>query len=113
EACGLGCTGVKHTTEGPRPLTIACNAPTSPLGGPVAPSPLASAARSGRSAGRARVLPRLPAPLQQRPAAALRRPALRHDLVGPRRQPARARALPRLPAPLALRGPARLRGDRP
>ncbi len=58
------------------------NAPTDPLGGLPAPSSLAAPARGGRGAGRARVLPRLPAALQQRPAEALRRAALGDDLVG-------------------------------
>ena len=49
------------------------NAPTDPLGGPPAPPSLAAAARGGRGAGRARVLPRLPAALQQRPARATTR----------------------------------------
>ena len=89
------------------------NAPTDPLGGPSPPPSLAAAARSGRGAGRARVLPRLPAALQQRPAARTTRDLRdRHDLVGAAGQPAGARARARLPAPLALRRPARLRGGR-
>ncbi len=51
------------------------NAPTDPLGGPTPPPSRAAAAGSGRGAGRARVLPRLPAALRQRTAAAVRRAA--------------------------------------
>ena len=70
-----------------------CNAPTDPLGGPSAPPPLAAAAGSGRGAGRARVLPRLPAALQQRPAALLRAPARSTIWWVLARQPAGAGAL--------------------
>ena len=66
-------------------LTISRNAPTDPLGGPSPPPPLAAAARRRRGAGRARVLPRLPAALRQRPDRPLRAPARTHDLVGARR----------------------------
>ena len=59
-------SGAWRRRTSPRALTICSNAPTDPLGGPPPPPPLAAAARSGRGAGRARVLPRLPAALQQR-----------------------------------------------
>ena len=89
------------------------NAPTDPLGGPSPPPPLAAPARGGRGAGRARVLPRLPAALRQRARPASTRSCAKRTIWWVlRRQPAGARALARLPAPLALRGPARLRGGR-
>ena len=89
------------------------NAPTDPLGGPSPPPSLAAAARGGRGAGRARVLPRLPAALRQRPAGPATRTCASDTIwwvLGG--QPAGAGALARLPAPLALRRPARLRGGR-
>src|ERR1035441_28826 len=74
------------------------NAPTDPLGGPTPPPSLAAAARSGRGAGRARVLPRLPAALRAWPDRLLRAPARTNPLVGARREPARAGPLARLTA---------------
>ena len=75
-----GPAGHAEATESPLAAYNPHNAPTDPLGGPTPPPSLAAAARSGRGAGRARVLPRLPAALRQRPAQALRAAARRRRI---------------------------------
>ena len=77
------------------------------------PFPPAHAApdRRGRGAGRARVLPRLPAALRRGAHAPLHAAAGAHDLVGGARRRAGAGASARVPAQLELRRAARLRGD--
>src|SRR5215213_8446410 len=96
--------------SGARTPRINADAPPDPLRGLSRPSPRPPAGRSGRGAGRAFVLPRLPPAVRRRRAAALRGSLQPHDRIRDlrkRRDLHAVRALPALDALLvAARVPA-------
>ena len=98
----------------PNPPYNPDDAPTDPLGGLPAAPPLAAAARGGRGAGRARVLPRLPAALRRGPDAPdATSSCSSDDLVGRARQRSSCSCCSRVyQRRWRYVGPARLRGGR-